>query len=381
MIVKTQTIIRYIEIFVLLLITVAPFDPIYKMTIYVMLFVFNVSYWKVFVHIKPFVIILLFSMIIPMIIDFKNVDTETPYSLAVFSFIAPFILSLIYAKKYSVRDFIVTFENIAFFSSVCSLIGMFFVYFAPEIIMKFPQISYYGRNSYTIILFNAIPGYAENSLLLRNCGLAFEPGAFQFIPNLGLAILLNGKEKISLQKCVKIGSYVLAVILTKSTTGIVVLAAVFFLNALKSKKNMLLTFLMLILFSGIFAESFQFQINKMKTGNMESRFGNSLFVIENYGYKILGIGSTGYDKIYKDEPRIGSWDVYTNMYLRFGLLFTVLFLILNFKLINLNVGICAVIMLTLLTESIAGPIVITLYYYALDDKKGRGKVYENSMGV
>ena len=147
----------------------------------------------------------------------------------------------------------------------------------------------------------------------------------------------------------------------------------------KNKKSIFLFLVILVLFSGTIASTLDYQHEKMKSGNIDSRFGNTVYLIEKYGKNVMGVGSTGYDKLYSQDKKIGSWDTYSNLYLRFGLIFLIIFLIMNLKLFRIDIKIFIVIFLTLLTESLIGPIIILLYYMALKVKGD--KKYESFMGV
>ncbi len=369
---------NYIEIFLLMLLTLGPYNPNVKIVIYIFLTLFNFKYLNLFRSLTKFRLLLLASMIIPMILDIANIDANTGYSLAGFAYLIPFIFSMFYVRKYSFAEYIKMYEKVAFFVSVCSLIGMALILFAPSIINRFPTIVFYGRNLKSVVVFGALRDYTQVNFLKRNCGIAFEPGAFQLIPNLGLAALfmnMRGKHfKLTVLTVVKIIVYVGAVLSTYSTTGIIILALLLILNFLKSRKHFLIIGIIILGFGSMFITSYQHQVSKMETGNLDSRFGNSMYVIENYSSHIFGIGSTGYDKIYKTDSRIGSWDTYTNLYLRFGLLFSILFIIMNLKLIKNNKDFFIVVVLTLLTESVVGPIIVMLYYYAEEWHRGRDTI-------
>ena len=65
-----------------------------------------------------------------------------------------------------------------------------------------------------IYFFNYI--YAQGFLMVRNSGIAWEPGVFQILMNLGLSISVACKERLDYKRIIV---YSLAVILTRSTTG------------------------------------------------------------------------------------------------------------------------------------------------------------------
>lgn len=373
----------YVEVFLFFLLTVGPFNPTIKMVTYVILFLVNFNYWKCIRYLTLFQFILIFSIIVPMVIDMRNAASIMDYSKSGFAYLIPFIFNIMYANKYELEDFLIIVERIAFFVTWVSIIGYIILLFYPTIFYKFPEINFYGSKVRTIIVYNIINDYSGN-FLLRNCGIAFEPGAFQFVCNLGLAIYIKlNKDDISNKSftIIRYIIYSIGVFSTKSTTGIIILILVFIFTVLtnlkKNRNNILLLVAPLLLYE-IILNAVNYQKEKLDTGNFEIRFRNTLFVIKNYWWNFLGIGSTGYDKIYLVENMIGSYDAYTNIYLRFGLVFTLLFIFLNFKLLKLDKSIFIIIFLTLFTENIIGPITVILYYMAM---KKEDFINESNVGV
>lgn len=372
----------YIEVFLFFLITVGPFNPTIKMFTYVILFLVNFNYWKCIRYLTLFQIFLILSIIIPMIIDMRNATSIMDYSKSGFAYLIPFIFNIMYANKYELDDFLIIVERIAFFVTCVSIIGYIILLFYPTIFYKFPEINFYGSKVRTIIVYNIIKDYSGN-FLLRNCGIAFEPGAFQFVCNLGLAISIKLNKDNIINKSFTIIRYIIysiGVLSTKSTTGIIILILIFIVTVLtnlkKNRNNMIL--LVAPLLYEIILNSIKYQKEKLDTGNFELRFRNTLFVIKNYWWNFLGIGSTGYDNIYLFENMIGSYDAYTNIYLRFGLVFTLFFVFLNFKLLKLDKSIFIVVFLTLFTENLIGPITVILYYMVM---KKENFINESNLGL
>lgn len=364
--------LQCIEIFAFFVLTVGPLDPIYKIIGYIILLLFNVKYLEQYRFITIVPLALIISMIIPMILDILNVDSTTSYSRAGFAYLLPFIFCLIYTKKYEEKEFLQMIEKVAFTISAISIIGYVIMIYAPAIIEQFPSVYFYGRRVYTILLFGAIRDYS-GEFLMRNCGIAFEPGAFQFVCNLGFALYLSEGKQINnsiIKTIIRYIVYILAVMSTQSTTGLVILACILVINMVRNKKSIFFVFVIIAVFSSTIAATYTNQVEKLNSGNIESRFGNTIYVLKTYGDNIFGIGSTGYDKIYAYDNRIGSWDTYSNLYLRFGLPFLIIFIGMNIRLLKLNKSVFVVVTLTLLTESLVGPITIILYYLALQERGG-----------
>ena len=359
----SNSIKKYIEIFLLIILTVGPFPPSVKILIYLIIFLMCIRHTEALLRVKPLYFFLICSMVIPMILDIRNVDSSTPYSLAGFAYLAPFVFSLVYIREFDKDEFLLKLEQVLFIVTILSLVGFLLILFKPSVIEKFPTIVFYGRRVKTIGVYNAIRDYTNVNFLQRNCGIAFEPGAFQFIPNLGIAILLGKKTEKDLLFWIKIVIYAIAVITTYSTTGFVIMAVLLLVSSFSNRKHFFMIVLVLILLSGLLLSNYQYQMDKMQAGGFGSRFENTIYVIMNYSKYVFGLGSTGYDKIYNINKKIGSWDTFTNLYLRFGLVFILIFIFLNLRLYKINILVCITVVLTLLTESIVGPIIVMLYYY------------------
>lgn len=372
---------EYLEIFVLFILTVGPLDPLYKILAYIVLLLINFRYWKSCLKISRFHMILLMSMVFPMILDIRNIDANTVYSTAGFAYLLPFAFSIMYTHKFPKREFLKLVERVAFFCCITSVVGFSIMVCYPSVVEHFPTVYFYGRRVYTVLIFGAIRDYS-GGFLARNCGVAFEPGAFQFVANLGLALFYRIEAEINISKpgkVIRYMVYIITVLSTQSTAGLIILACVIIINAVKNKRGTVIILLIALVFSSTVTTVFRNQRSKMETGNFEDRFENSIYVIENYGTKIWGLGSTGYDKIYSTDNRIGSWDMYTNLYLRFGLLFTLLFIGMNIRMIKLDKGAFFVVALSMLSESLVGPITILLYYYAMQN--GDEDLYESTLDL
>ena len=362
---KKSILKKYIEILLLIIMSVGPFSPSIKIGMYFLVLLMNVKYIGEIIRVKLFHFVLIMSMVVPMLLDIRNVDPTTPYSLAGFAFLAPFIFCLVYIKGFGKQEFLLALENVIFFVSIVSIIGYIIMLSAPSIINRFPTINYYGRHVKTIGIYGAIRDYTQINFLNRNCGIAFEPGAFQFIPNLGLALLVGEKrQEKNIKFWIKVVVYAITVMTTYSSTGFVILGLILLISTFSNKKQFIIMLFVVVILSGALLTSYQYQIEKMQSGNFEGRFERSIYVVQNYSKYVFGIGSTGYDKIYSTNPMIGSWDTFTNMYIRFGLVFTLILVLLCIKLNKISVYVFITVLISLTTESLLGPIVVMLFYYS-----------------
>lgn len=355
------------EIFIMIFLTVGPIEPAYSMIVYAVLFaVCLLSGNRKKTLVNGYQILICSLLVFSMLLDLRNINDSTPYSLSPLVILVPFLTGVLFSGRYDYKSFLHYYEDVAFFLAAISVLGMILLYFFPSVVMNFPQYDFYGRKSYSILFFNAIEDGWSGNLLFRNCGCAFEPGAFQIILNLGLVFLLKKEDKKSYRYYLHILVYCVAIVLTKSTTGLAIMILNLLIFLFRTKKGLPLKIILVVFIGGIAILSAESQIAKLFNGNIADRFGRSLYVIRNYWHCFLGIGATGYNKIYAVDPMVGSWDVYTNSLLKYGYVFVIVLVYGIVKTRKKDFCIMTTILLSLLTESVCGPIVVLLIYYAME---------------
>ena len=359
----------------LVLLTIGPTSPLVKAILYTAILVFNLLVGKIAFNVNfrkyslylPLCIVC--SIIFAMVYDIRNVTETNPYSLAGFAFLLPFVFCLFYIQKYKFEEFLIIFERVAIFLCICSLIGFAIQLVAPQIIQKLPTIVYYGRRYNSLLVYGAVPNWDRSGLLTRNCGCAWEPGAFQVLLNLGIVVTFKLNNKLGFKGIARIFLYIIAVASTLSTAGIIITIIVLIVNCFKYKKTFVVLAVLFLLFLPVFVYVLNNQIGKIESGTFDFRFHNSLYVIRNHWNEFLGLGSTGYNAIYSSNSEIGSWDLYTNLYLRYGLAFLILFVINILKLHRIGLSFLLVVAMSFLSESVLGPITVMLMYYSLQSQK------------
>ena len=358
----------YFEVFVLVLLTIGPIPSLYKVIVYAFIFIINIFRGTINLNTgisrNNMVIpgLLISSILVAMVIDIGNIGLGVPYSLSNFAYLIPFVFCLFYIKRFDLEYFLWLLEKVAFFLCICSLIGFSIQRFDQNIIYRLPSIFFYERRVYFSLFYNAILGW--DGLLMRNCGCAFEPGAFQFLLNLGLAIFLKQNKNTGFVKMfIRLLFYALAIITTVSTTGLLIFVCVVLLSCLKCKRYFFVCGVLFMMLYPFFLYTINGQIMKMENDNFESRFGNTFYVLNNYWQCFFGVGSTGYYNIYAANKNIGSWDLFSNLFLRFGYPFIFLFLLNVIKVRKISWPIFVVIFLSFFTESLIGPVSLLIMFY------------------
>ena len=155
-------------------------------------------------------------------------DTSIGNSILLF---IPIFIGFVIASSIKFMDLVKVFNSIVVFLAAFSLVTFLISLVAPNIIASLPSLGYRLESRATI--HNAIFSVCiSNSKVLRNYGIAWEPGAFSILLCFSLYALLTFEEKISKAKLIII---VAAIITTFSTTGYFVMAGIFLTVMFKRK--------------------------------------------------------------------------------------------------------------------------------------------------
>lgn len=325
----------------------------------------RIGKFKVWIVICVFLILNLVNELISILKFNFNVQA-TGFSIYV---IICFILGYILSKKYSIEFFLESLEKIIFISAVISIISFLIILINPIVVQKFISYNYYHTTHKTIFLNNFLMN--NNMPILRNSGIAWEPGAYQFLLNIAFfSYLFFLKKKISLLKCL---IYFMAIISTYSSTGIVILLINLFLFYKRvSYKNY---FKIIIILVGIPIALIilipilnKVIVEKLFSGGigLTGRTDGVKELFEKFDIELLlGIGN--YEAfIYKFR----TFDSYTQIVIRYGSIF-LFYLIYRILRIN-NLYITAIILLSFTNETIwFFPLITPFYYYQFKNlKKG-----------
>lgn len=155
-------------------------------------------------------------------------DTSLKNSILLF---IPIFIGFIIASSIKFLDLVKVFNSIVVFLAAFSLVTFFISLVFPNIIASLPSLGYRLESQATI--HNAIFSVCiSNSKVLRNYGIAWEPGAFSILLCLSLYALLAFEEKVSKVKLIII---VVTIITTFSTMGYFVTAGILLSVVFKRK--------------------------------------------------------------------------------------------------------------------------------------------------
>ena len=253
------------------------------------------------------------ALVLPMTLYdlFQSVDRGfvTLSFLAIPTFL---IFGFVLSQSTSEADLFDVYEKIILYLSIPSSVVYLLFFLFPEIAYSAPEYNFRESTHRTFIVLNVL---LNPDLVMRNSGFASEPGFYQILINVALYIRLKRLKRPDFV-CM---FYAVVVLSTLSTAGIVVTA--FLLSTVLTWQYRVILLMLVLFFLGIVQE-FVLEQYKIKVENdivFDRRFTPSanaiLFFLENP----FGIGAFQYIYVY-ERLDIGSWDAFTQIALRYGLL-------------------------------------------------------------
>lgn len=166
-----------------------------------------------------------------LVLILVNSVHDTSFENSILFFI-PIFIGFVIASSIKFLDLVKVFISIVVFLAAFSLVTFFISLVAPNIIVLLPSLGYRLESQATI--HNAIFSVCiSNSEVLRNYGIAWEPGAFSILLCLSLYALLAFEDKVSKVKLIII---VVAILTTFSTMGYFVMAGILLSIMFKRKE-------------------------------------------------------------------------------------------------------------------------------------------------
>ena len=375
---KNKSKLHILEILLLILISFSPLlSNAMKAGFALLIVLINYKVLTNKINAKKFFLLLLFIglFILSAIYDLRNVSSISEYSILNLYFPICFILGYLVSEKYSYFEFLTLLEKVVFVAAILSLFGVFIYTVFPNLIDYLPSYKYYHTSHKTAYIFNVILGYGGN-VVKRNVGIAWEPGAFQFLVNIGLYSYLKTTKKTNL---FKVAIYALAIITTQSTAGIIIFILLTWKIFLTDKKARILIIISLLSFSALIAEELMYQYKYKLFGSyaFELRLApllNSINVGRNY---LIGMGNSGYNA-QLDSLNIGAWDSFGQIFIRYGYPMFIIITAVLIKIFSQDKMLFMIIFVTLLSQSIwFFPIVTPFYFICYKKKSSIGNINVN----
>lgn len=239
-----ENILSIISIFALIALESKTYISMYKVTninalvILFALIIINVLYHNIlkrkqipFNKRKVIVLLLMSSTLL-----FNKVATNDGSGFT-FRLIILIVIAFFFSEIYTLDKFVYYFTEIMLFLCIYSLIATYAVIFFPSIFQEiFPVVHHGMKNMYfldTVFCFVYLP---EFGMQYRNYSIFSEPGVFQFYLNLTLILELWYKKNTH-NIMFRIGVYLVTLISTFSTAGLIVGGIIFLYYFLSSSKG------------------------------------------------------------------------------------------------------------------------------------------------
>lgn len=306
--------------------------------------------------------ILISSMAVSSLFDVRNATPSVPYSILNAYFPICITYGFVFSSFYKLDELLHYIGNIAFVAACFSLLGMFVIIFAPQVIPYLPNYTYGGYTHKTAIVFNVL--FADGFLIIRNAGFAREPGIFQLLLNLGVLYESGKGGRFQLLKLIVLG---LAIVLTQSTIGLIIYALIMLKVMKDVPEAKYIVAVVLIIFSSQLFDMVDYQLSNKLVGSdsFDARFDPMLRALSAGISNPLGLGNTGYASVY-EASGVGSFDSFTQVLMRYGYVPFTIILVLYLGLANSNLFLFLAVFLTSLTQTIwFEPLFITLLFIPL----------------
>lgn len=353
---------RYLELSILILVSFSPLiSQELKAVITLLLVIINAKHLnvKIFNRKKSILLIFMCFFLLNLVYDLRNVNSILEISILSFYFPLCVLAGFVFSQKYKLNEFLIYSEKIIYLFAIFSLIGVIIYNFFPNIIYSMPTYRWAGHTHRTIGLFNIMT--PANYLYKRNAGIAWEPGAFQLLLNLGIYANIKYSNRINIMKIV---IYSVAVFTTKSTAGLMILMIIIAKVVTKDKRVAAVFFISALIFGTQILSQISYQYNYKLFGS--SAFNDRLQPLLNafrIGNKfILGVGNTGFDKFYRTQYN-PPWDSLGQVFIRYGYLMFGLILFRLFKLLKNHMLLFAILLITFTSQNIWYIPLVTPFYF------------------
>lgn len=359
---------KIIEILVLILISVSPLIPSsVKATVVLALVLLNIKHIKKVNINKTILLVLIIAMfLIGLINDFFNISNISELNILSFYFPLCILLGFVLSRKYDRTEYMIYVEKIVFIFAVLSLLGVFIYTFSPNMVYSFPTYNYYHTTRHTGLIFNFVISDG-GEVVARNSGIAWEPGVFQLLLNVGVHAYLQNTNKVNK---LRILIYALGIVTTGSTAGVLLFSIITFRVIFFDKRLRWVFLLMIALFIGPIKDEITYQYNYKLFGSYA--FGSRLEPMLN-AFRVgldypLGLGNVGYNQNLR-SLNIGAWDSYGQIVVRYGYGMLMLILVSLYNILKEDKVLFFILAITFSSQGLWFAPLITPFYFMITNAR------------
>jgi hypothetical protein len=261
-----------------------------------------------------------------------------------YMFISILFCSLL-ASQIDLNKFVSDYLDVTWFLVLFSISVFFFAQIFPAVYGFGLSYEYYGYPGVSFVLQNFM--FTGDRISLRNAGFTSEPGIFQIYINLAVALALHTRQLTFFRLFV----YGIGLFTANSTGGFLVFGSILLLaSPIKLKIGVIAAS---VIGAGFISEiALQHYEAKILTeyaflGRLDP-FVNAVNTALQHP---LGFGTIRYTE-FLEILDIGSFDTYSQIFIRFGITGLFLWMFLVFRLTSMNIGVGLVLALSAVTNNV-----------------------------
>lgn len=356
---------KMFEVFLIVIISFSPLvSKYFKVLVLLSLIVFNIGSirWLSKRKLETLAVIL-FIFGISFAYDSQNISTSGSMSILNIYFPLCFVVGFVISQKYGRDELLYYLEKIIFVTAIFSLVGVLMYTFAPSAVYKLPSYNYYHTTHKTAILFNIL---LDGGPIPRNVGIAWEPGIYQLLLNIGAYAYIKLNKNLSIFKII---IYAVAIVTTKSTAGLIIFIIITFNGIRKSEKLRWVVLILVLLFFDALRKEllYQYEYKLVGSYSFESRLEPMINAFKIGLTHPLGLGNSGYDLTYESLD-VGTFDSYGQILVRYGYAMLIAIIYLLIRVLKSDHMLFIILAITFFSQGIwFEPIITTIYFMGIRD--------------
>lgn|GEM_PF-812179 len=310
---------------------------------------------------------LLSVFIVGGIVDLRNVGSIGDMNGLSIYFPMCFLLGFLLSEKYRATEYLIYLDKVAFIAAALSLVGVCVYIFTPELAYRMPIYQYYNTSHRTAYLFNIL--ISSTGVVRRNAGIAWEPGAFQFLLNLGLYAHSETNKKVN---TLRTAIYIAAVVFTRSTAGLIILSFIVVRLIQRDRVTRWLFAVSFLASIGVIWQEIVYHYTTKLVGSayFTARMQPTVAAFRAAAGHVWGLGNSGYD-VYYESVGTGPWDSFGQIFLRYGYPLLLIIGVILLELFKSRKHLALILLVTFLSQGIWFlPLVTPFYFIGLS--KGSG---------
>jgi len=305
-------------------------------------------------------------------LDLFKIEEIGEYSILNMYFPLCILFGYIVSNKFNINNYLIYIHRIVLIIALFSLVGVTVYTYLPQIVFALPEYVYMHTRHRTAFIFNVLT--IGRYVIQRNAGIAWEPGAFQLLLNVGLYSYIKFCKGKNLFVIIV---YLLAIVSTRSTTGLIIFAINYMILLIENRESRAIrwfSLLVIVVFANEIRELIEYNLSykiNFEAVGFNFRFSPMIQAYISGKSNLFGLGNSQYKLLYEDLG-IGSFDSFSQIFVRYGYFLTLMIIIRLFKLIKRYFPLFVIIAFTFISQTIwFFPFITPFYFFTLDREEGK----------